>query len=399
MKGVRGNSHATLARRAVRACTAAALLLPACAEDTILPAPGAAVCGDAEVSGEETCDTESEGCIDCQVQPGWVCPDNACSSVCGDGLVVGDEQCDSDTDPGCDSACRSGSRVTQDCDMTGWWAIQQFDFPVDNVVNALQTSTTYYLEEYTQSGDTFTVKDGLFCGVIVSGSADVNLSDDSTRALLYENARFNHPTQGARSGISRQAGDECDVSAERWYSVRGLDSSFLPADFRTKPALSDMLPLPEESDPEHPGAAPAGTEDWDGDGLPGLLWILSGNANGKRSTVQRDWTELFADPEFPVRAGALEFVARGAFDTQENIMVLQDCPPIGCGVVGASGTPSQTVKSRTRLRYLGQSLSDPRVAELVVGPPGQDEDHDVETCARLRKSLPHRDSRELGLRE
>lgn len=395
--GVRGKSRAST--HAVAVACALALFVPACAEDTILPAPNAAECGDGEVSGDETCDTTSEGCVDCQIQPGWECPDNACASVCGDGLVVGEEECDSDTDPNCDSACHTGSRPAQDCDLTGWWAIQQFDFPIDNVVNALQTSSTYYVEEYTQSGDAFTVTRGLFCGVIISGSADVNLTEAGIRSLLYQNPRADHPTQGARGGTSRQVGDQCEISAERWYSVRGVGMTYLPTDFRARPDLQTLPPLPSEPDPEHPGPTPTGAEDWDRDGVPGLMWVLTGNANGKRSTLQRDWTELFPDPEFPVQAGALEFVTRGAFGTQENILALLNCPPIGCGVVGASGTPSQTVKSRTRMRYLGQELSDPRVSAIVVAPPGEDEDNDFETCLRLRTSMPHQDSRELGLKK
>lgn len=395
---MRGNSRGA-PRKALWSAVALALLLPACAEDTILPAPNAAACGDSEVSGQETCDTDSEGCVECQVQPGWECPDNACDSVCGDDLVVGDEECDSAADPNCDSACRAGSRPATDCDLSGWWAIQQFDFPIDNVVNALQTSTTYYLEEYTQSGDTFTVNRGLFCGVVISGSADVNLTDAGIRALLYQNPRAGHPTQGARNGTSRQVGSQCEISAERWYSVRGVGQDYLPVDFRAKPDLESLPALPTDPEPEHPGPAPQGAEDWDRDDLPGLMWVLTGNANGKRSTVQRDWTELVPDPDFPVQAGALEFVTRGAFGTQEEILALLDCPPIGCGVVGASGTPSQTVKSRTRMRYLGQELGDPRVSSIVVGPPGEDEDNDFETCLRLRTSLPHKDSRELGLKK
>lgn len=375
------------------------LLLAACAEDRILPVAGSVDCGDGQVTEGETCDNDSEGCVQCQVEQGWACPDNVCSPICGDGLVKGDEECDSDDDPNCDSACRTGERPAQNCDMTGWWAIRQTDFIIDNVVSELQTSSTYYLDEFVQNGDTFTTRTALHCGVVVSGSADVNLTEDGLRALIYENPHANHPTQGARSGVSRQVENACDFSFERWYSVRGLELSYLPADFRANPELQTLVPLPVESDPENPGPTPEGAEDWDGDGLPGLRWLLTGNARGARSTVQRDWSEMLPDPEGELvpLPGQLEFLSYNRFNTQENIMALPDCPPIGCGIVGASGGPSLTSRGRSSFRYLGQSLDDPRVAAMVVGPPTESLEDDMETCRRLRESLPHLDSRDLGV--
>src|SRR5690606_30779019 len=56
----------------------------------ICPYPGlpcrlAAACGDGLVMGTEQCDSDGPGCIACEVEVGWVCPDgDPCFSICGD---------------------------------------------------------------------------------------------------------------------------------------------------------------------------------------------------------------------------------------------------------------------------------------------------------------------------
>jgi hypothetical protein len=41
------------------------------------------------------------------------------------------------------------------------------------------------------------------------------------------------------------------------------------------------------------------------------------------------------------------------------------------------------------MRYLGSSLTSPRVAAIVVRNPGEDADSDLLTCANVRIALPH----------
>lgn len=79
----------------------------------------AAVCGDGNVLGAETCDdsnTDSgDGCSSsCQIETGYSCSHSSgspsvCSPNCGDGQKVGTEQCDdfnTDNGDGCSSACQ-----------------------------------------------------------------------------------------------------------------------------------------------------------------------------------------------------------------------------------------------------------------------------------------------------
>ncbi len=69
-------------------------------------------CGDGIAEGLETCDIgnrSSEGCVDCQLTPGWTCNETSCHVVvCGDGQVEGDETCDTGgvTGEGCDAHCQ-----------------------------------------------------------------------------------------------------------------------------------------------------------------------------------------------------------------------------------------------------------------------------------------------------
>jgi cysteine-rich repeat protein len=99
----------------------------------------AANCGDGRVYGNETCDdfvNTGNGCLTCQVVPGWTCPDNGTQSlcvrmlhriteimypslcslvaICGDGLILGSEECDDGRRPpssgdGCSESCKNES--------------------------------------------------------------------------------------------------------------------------------------------------------------------------------------------------------------------------------------------------------------------------------------------------
>ncbi len=56
-------------------------------------------CGDGNLSPDEQCDdgntNANDGCHQCRVQTGWVCPPGSdCAPICGDGLVTGSEQCE-----------------------------------------------------------------------------------------------------------------------------------------------------------------------------------------------------------------------------------------------------------------------------------------------------------------
>jgi fibro-slime domain-containing protein len=74
------------------------------------------VCGDSKVEGNEACDdgnnsNPADGCHNCVVATGWVCPTpgSPCRTRCGDGRKLGTEQCDDGNtadDDGCNAGCK-----------------------------------------------------------------------------------------------------------------------------------------------------------------------------------------------------------------------------------------------------------------------------------------------------
>ena len=388
----RVESYVAVLRRIVTWRAVSLALLPslastACAKDVILPVD--AVCGDMKKTGNEECDVASDGCVECKIAPGWECGDTTCTPICGDGMKVGDEECDPPNGITCDSACKSGSKP-EACDMTGYWIARQTDFSIDTVLSQVQTSTNWYVFKMSQTGNDFSVDLAINCGIKVTGSAAVDLSAGGVKGLLHLNPQDKDSPRGPRKGTFSSESNGCAFSFDRNYMVRGGDPSLLPADFTTKPDLSTLTPLPTSPDPENA----AGTTiplavDVDGDGSPGVAWIISGNANGVRNTVQRDWNEYFTEDGSPVPANAIEMVVRVRFDNQENILAVSKCPLVGCGILLASSHPATNLKDRATLRYLGKDLTDPRVSSIVVAELKASVDGDLQTCTNMIAALPH----------
>jgi hypothetical protein len=369
---------------------AATLLVGACAEDRILPVE--ARCGDGIVSAPEECDVvDGPGCDSCRIADGYRCADDACAPVCGDGQVVGDEQCDPPDGVLCDQSCQSASRTG--CSVAGYYIARQTNYSRDTIVGQVQTSSNWYVYRFEQTGDAFEVKEVLHCGLFVTGSVTVSLDEGGYRGLLYASRQGPDFAQGPRRGTSSESGGSCDFSFERWYLVRGAEAGFLPEDFRKLPALSALAALPSDADPtEPPAEAPTGAIDDDGDGRPGFALRLTGNIPGVRNVVQRDWDAYATDADTPITAGAVEFSARADFDNEENVLAVSDCDPAACGFLVSGSTPARDLPGKVVFRYLGQDLNDPRVAALVQGAPGSDDDVDLETCARVRTAMPHETS-------
>jgi hypothetical protein len=276
--------------------------------------------------------------------------------------------------------------------MTGYWIVRQTDFSRDTVLEQIQTSSNWYALKITQSGGSFRVEKGIFCGIRVSGSATAQLSEDGIRGLIHENPQDSDtpPPRPPRGGTFVPDGANCSFAMDRTYIVRGVEPRFLPPDFSTEPALSTLIPLPFEEDPEHPtGANTAGAVDTDGDGHPGVAFRISGNASGVRHVAQRDWNEYFTSPEAPIAQNAVEFVARVTFDNQENILQVTGCPPIGCGILTAASRPATELQDRVTFRYLGSALSDPRVSRVLTAELKQDVASDMRTCTNVRAALAH----------
>lgn len=379
--------------RSARAGGAAALVaLAGCAEDRILPVD--AVCGNLIREGDEECDLADAGCAECRVAPGFACDDAGCTPVCGDGRLVADEECDPPDGLACDSSCTRGERAAT-CDLAGYWILRQTSFSRDDVLSQIQTASNWYVLEITQTGDSFTVERSIFCGIHVSGSATVDLTEGGQRGLLWLNSMGRENVRGGLAGAAAETAGGCSLETSRLYFVRGGAETLLPDDFSRKPALADLAPLPYEEDPEQPtGAHLDGALDVDGDGLPGVAFLLSGNANGLRNVVQRDWLEYTTPLDGPIAAHSIEFSARAVFDNEENVLVVSKCPALGCGILTAGSVPVANAKNRVVFRYLGRDLAEPRVTRIVEGALREDQDRDLATCANVRAALPHDGAKE-----
>lgn len=373
----------------------AVFALPQCAHDSVQDGP--VVCGDGLVIGSEECDNDTAGCSDCKIVTGWDCVDNFCSEICGDELIVGEEQCDPPDQRACDNSCR-GAVKPEACDMTGYWVARQTDFSRDSVLGALQVSSTWYAYRFDQgSGGEFEVKQSLNCGIEASGSATVRPLVAGYEWLMYSDPADGSTRHGVRRGTFTESGDgQCSFAMDRWYVARGLEDRFLPPDFSAHPRLADLQPLPFEENPLVPtGEFLDGVIDVDKDGFPGWAWQVSGNFAGIRHVVARDWNQYSTVPELPIATHSVEFTTRATFNTEESLLALDQCDP-SCALFLAGSAPALDQPARATFRHLGASLEEPRVAELITGPLGDDVTVDMATCAKVRSALPHVDWLEGG---
>jgi hypothetical protein len=265
-------------------------------------------------------------------------------------------------------AAVSGLTGAQDaqCDLNGIWIARLTTFSRDTVFDATQTASNWYYYELSQTGVDVTVVRAIDCGIQVSGSADVTINAATTQALLHRN------DQAGRHGQFYKDTDHCVFSFERFYSTRGVPrATYLPADTSNHPELSSLSPaLPTEQ-------SPAGSEDWDADGNPGIAFNVSGL--GSRHVVQRDWNEFFSDASQTIALSASEFVARANFDSQEEILSVTG--DLGA-LLQAGSTPALDMRHRILFHRLGQNANAAAVMALRVSD-------DLETCYNVQDALPH----------
>ncbi|HET6337627.1 MAG TPA: hypothetical protein VFG30_30585 [Polyangiales bacterium] len=255
-----------------------------------------------------------------------------------------------------------------DCNLNGVWIARLTTFSHDSETYSVQTASNWFYYELEQSGHTVTVAKALDCGILVSvsGSGDVTLTRETTRALLHPN------DQAGRHGKFYKDDDHCAFRFDRFYSTRGVDrTAYLPADTSHDPELSTFeTPLPTEQ-------MPAGAEDWDEDGYLGIALDVAGL--GARHVVQRDWNEFWTDETTPVALRADEFVARADFDAQENVLATSGSHD---ALLRAITTPATDMRHRILFRRVARSPSEAAVAGVRVPD-------DLETCYKVQASLPH----------
>ena len=350
----------------------------ACTSDVVLPdlTSAEASCGDGIVEPGEACDVASDGCVSCEVAPGWTCSQSQCVVICGDGVVGKDASC---SDPQRDSAC----------DLTGFWSVRETDYARDTVLQSIQTSSNWFFYHVTQTANDFVVDQELDCGIHVTGSATVEYTPAALRGVIYEN-RMDDPasTHGLRHGTSTASGDGCAVTLDRWYSVRGAETSYLPADFSLHQSNQELTALPTEADPVNGTDTPAGTTDEDGDGLPGISFDITGFVTGVRNSAQRTWKEYATTAAAPVTAAALTFAVPGGFDVEEHVLRVTECGS-ACSLLASAANSAQGVPGRITFSFIGKTFGSARVAAVAANVPRQSIDDDLTTCANVRLLLPH----------
>jgi hypothetical protein len=195
-----------------------------------------------------------------------------------------------------------------------------------------------------------------------------------------------------RTGRWLISGERCSLDLERTYFARGLEDTFLPTAGPPWPDVSALPPLPTEQNP-------TGASDDDGDGVPGIAFVVSRGASGVRNVAQRDYVEYFTDPsetdpKYQIVPDVLELDVRARFDNEESIIEVSQCPPVGCGPLRAGSRPAADLDQRVRMRYLGLELDEPRVQAVVTRLPREDLEADFATCEGVRTELPHDPSSE-----
>src|SRR5439155_3146096 len=208
------------------------------------------------------------------------------------------------------------------------------------------------------------------------------------RGLLYRNRMDAASPNGARHGTSKKVDGGCAITLDRWYDVRGALDTFLPKDFASKPPLTSLPPLPAVADPVNGTDSPQGTEDLDGDGIPGVAYSISGIVSGIRNSAQRDWKEYATLAGTPVPAAAITLSVPGRYDLQESVIRVTGCGT-GCPLLAAGAHAAGDIPARLTLTYLGKDYGGPRVGRVVAGVPRQSIDADLTTCAKVRLVLPH----------
>lgn len=353
------------------------MLAAACVEDVVLPdvdiGGSAAICGNGVREPGEACDLQSPGCVNCNVVPNWSCTDATCVATCVDG--------------GADGGCEQAVRVNP-CDMTGYWASREQNAARDNVIGSVQTSSNWFLLRLVQDGDTFHVAESLDCGVHVTGSVTVDSTAGTLSSSMYLNRMDGQGGRPARGGVSKLVGDTCQVSFERFYKVRGVNDSFLPADFSTHPTLASLPALPKSSDPVKDTSTPAGTTDPDGDGIPGTSFRITGFVSGVRNSAQRDWKEFATTPDAGVTPGATEFSVPGSFDLEESVLRVTQCGG-ACGLIASAASAAPDIGGKIALSFLGRTADAPAAATIIAGPPRSNLDLDLKTCEQVRLLIPH----------
>lgn len=192
------------------------------------------------------------------------------------------------------------------CDLSGrWLATLHY---VTDALGQLQSCHSYVYYEIQQTGSSFTITKGLHCGDDAIAEGDFAAVADFSASWAASASRVQY---AGRTGTSEATSGGCQVSFQKWYTVRGA----------TLPHYIDpSIELPSAEQPAM-GASP-GWEDWDMDGNPGITGVISGIVSGKVFVAPRQWTSL---------TGSVPDVSSGfrlplQWDQDPNVMAYDGSP-------------------------------------------------------------------------
>jgi hypothetical protein len=360
-----------------------------CENDLVLPSvEPPARCGDGILSPGEECDTPSPGCIDCKIAPDWTCPDNTCSIDC--------------SDPGV-TALVGGCGRKEACNMQGYWAARETDYTRDPIVNALQTSTQWYLYHLVQdpSSSRFQVDQVLDCADHVSGGANVDYTPNTAKSLMYASG-MDEGTHSPRMGTAEAVSSGCNMSLDRFFFVRGGTPEFLPSDFDNDASLPSNATLPWLDAPPIPAQPPGQslTDDTnfppgsvnldgldDGKAYAGGAYRISGTLNGVRHSVQRLYKGYASTT--PIGFNSLSFSIYGNYSLQESVLATTDCTSFVCPLIATIATPSPDNAPWVTFSFIGSDLDSSRAKSVIVAPLKQSYATDLASCANVKLILPH----------
>lgn len=249
------------------------------------------------------------------------------------------------------------------CDLTGSWIVKRVLFTTPNSALApgAQKVSNWDLYEIEQSGDDFTVTSHLMAGIVTTGDARVSLSD-ATLGALQE-----HMDHTGRRGTFKPTADGCAFTLERTYAVMGVNPIAFyrggvadpPGRIAGNPDAATLEPLPSQGG--NPGA-----DDWDGDGKPGIQFVITDSplGSGVRHETQRDWQEMSGT----VAASSDEFEVPVTWNFEETVVEASN-PFFGVVASVREGAPHTAFWKRTDASIRGAT--------------------DVETAKNMQAAMPH----------
>jgi hypothetical protein len=275
-----------------------------------------------------------------------------------------------DAAPSADSGPVTHTAKDPDCDLNGVWIARQITVSIALALE--QFANNWYYLEFTQDGEDVVVTKHMDCGCVVRGALDlvrVEIPVATTRALIAHNSQV-----GRKGRFSKQADGTCALQIDKFWSVRGAkEETYVPTPRNSDVTIQQLQaekPLPTR-------AMVSATEDWDGDGQPGIAWVVMGVASGTRHSIQRDWTRWFSASGHQVTA-AMDFGdlrVRAEFANEEVVMAESSASLRELSQADGSAQHSMT------MRFLGRTRDDMRARGVIKAD-------DFDTCMAIQAALP-----------